>query len=1485
MWCNCKKPAKPYPSTPSISAPDVDSLDLNLNTQDDVTFTYTPADVQINVSISSSDLNVAQTYPLVFGDWNARFTVVWAWVWDATITITNNDNPEQTYTVSVTVTDVTPPYYTNNSILVNVETPWEATPTRKTRGKAKVEATGDIYRAKVFAADWDSPDYVWLTWGEWDTPAVSYLGDADNEYCRALFASVDVTNSIARSVEDIHNAWLLENGVAKFEDESWSALQTFFADPLTEESVEAVDEVIENNPPARFSAPKWNTDLSPSSVQKFDHVSLFLMMPENGWTISAEPYGGITIQSQYQHEWEWYNYIVYWFITWAWTVSLRCTSSDWFVDDLIIESADAVSVEALDTLPASISVEVGETTEVYFGYTPSNAENVENQIILTSFNCSAVITAASGWTATLSVTWLEAGDGSVTLVVYGWDTYNISVNVTQPAPIYLSNEVAVYGLSVEEVEWTNYYSYAIDLFSRWDYNVDWEFIYVQVSWASENEYLSGVASFEVSPTFPSQEWATTIAHQLQWLTVKQFYDIFLSDLGTSVGAQCQWIMYSDMVLAADEVYKNPSDTTPFDTQLTAYLNARECAVQYPIEEIFYVHHLGDTITISYIGYEDVVSVADVIWLAWLQIWFNNIDKYKLVQIDWISNEIWWNPIETVTIHEWTQDLYILGKELIITSNTDAPTGWNITADGEWWFYITFPQDNSDTWDVYFDIFNLYTGVKIDWYLWFYGWVLHYSNGEYDFTERTFELDNGDDIWDMLTPLLNKLDWLIYTQIDLATINAILSDNAMTLYDSVYLLKWLDYWLLSYDSHDIYKSLEFKRSSQTRRFNAGEGKNPIYWANKWRPVNNNGRYVEFKSDWEWGYMFRIRSGDWVSLSLTQDEKTYLDSIFSSQQSTEIVTQSFQDNMLVQFYTTWHTRVDDFVDFYGIDFYTWTWWWWATYVWFNWNRYYLNVQEDWQWWVVAYATPSWAENVKNWIVACAEAIDLATYQAWDMSALNTELRNRLINYVPNPVQTIGSPSENSVEIIMWEANPQITFSYTPTDANEFDDISVVSDDEGVATVSNVSNDGNWTASFTIEQVAAGTCTVTYSLTSDPTQTYDIGVEVTALTPATLTSVDTTPLTIDDEGMVEVQFTYTPTDANDFSGITVTSTDEGIASGEVAEELSSEWDWVLDIFWEGEWHATITVSDWTNTYQIPVTSQWTHVSTIWQPSQNSITLTEGAEDTSISFSYSPSDAYSIESDINVSSSDENVATVEIDDFSAWNGVLRISAGIPWPATLTYELADDPTQTYNISVTVTAAWTPVETTSFPSANALSIAPWTYWDVYMSYRPTNCTVQDMNDTITIFNPSGFSSEYVWNQWDGEVSTFRITASDDWNLYAGWLTYQATQDPYAKTIYVESWPSEALVSLTAPSTTHYTVINWQWTSFDFLVGPSNAFPVVSELTMTCDKCYPYFATRDTSTWAITVWYTPDWNSGENGFITISMTNDPTQTFTVTFDIV
>lgn len=1073
--------------------------------------------------------------------------------------------------------------------------------------------------------------------------------------------------------------------------------------------------------------------------------------------------------------------------------------------------------------------------------------------------------------------------------------------------IYLSDKVKVYGLSVEEVEWTNYYSYSIDLFSRWDPHEDWEFIYVQVSWASEDEYLSGVASFEVSPSFPSQEWATTIAHQLQWLTVKQFYDIFLSDLGTSVEAMCQWNMYHDMVLAADKVYKNPSDTTPFDTQLTAYLNARECAVQYPewSTEWLYVHFMWDTNTIEMpVVIGEPISTADILSTMWLHTWINPIfivNPLGFANIYWISESVDGAVVDNIIARPEWEELWVQGKYIepqkdeirspvwtYMTYEPDVETGW---------VKVHLPQDDEYTWEIEFSLKNTATNTQIDLFSYLVHWWWIINNWQIQTTQYvvTPDWDQWDTspMDDMLSEFYNRISGLMGSQLpakdiwDAYQLETAALTTYITSYDLDVWMRWFGGNYLNTRANSLFDFLKMQDVWWVHKFKKLRWKNPFYWAEKMWAANAD---WQFESDWIGGYNMWLWS-TWTHypVNLSWNLATYLPTKIAESGTNIRFMPSMLDDIAVQFYSIqWQWRDREFLDFYSVTAFDWSQIWALRgfYASFNGTPYSFFAFDDWEGGVRMRMDSVWADGVIDWIDTCVTNISLATYQSATDEELAKMLRNALNNFVPNPVQTIGSPSEASVEIIMWETNPQITFSYTPTDANEFDNISVVSDDEGVATVSNVSNDGNWTASFTIEQVAAGTCTVTYSLTSDPTQTYNIDVTVTALTPATLTNVDTTPLTIDDEGMVDVQFTYTPTDANDFSGITVTSTDEGIASGEVAEELSSEWDWVLNIFWWEEWSATITVSDWTNTYQIPVTSQWTHVSTIWQPSQNSITLTEGAEDTSISFSYSPLAAHQIDYDINVSSSDDNVATawIDVDESVAWNGVLKIGVGVPWTATLTYELADDPTQTYNISVTVTAAWTPVETTSFPSANALVIAPWTYWDVYMSYRPTNCTVQDMNDTITIFNPSGFSSEYVWNQWDGEVSTFRITASDDWNLYAGWLTYQATQDPYAKTIYVESWPSEALVSLTAPSTTHYTVTSGVWTSFDFLANPSNAFPVVSELTMTYDKCYASFATRDTSTWAITVWYTPTWNSGESGYITISMTNDPTQTFTVTFDI-
>ncbi|MBO7716545.1 MAG: hypothetical protein J6S85_23470 [Methanobrevibacter sp.] len=63
MWCNCKKPAKPYPTTPSISAPSESEITLNTESHW-IYFGYTPTDATLNVTIESNNPNIA--YPSDF---------------------------------------------------------------------------------------------------------------------------------------------------------------------------------------------------------------------------------------------------------------------------------------------------------------------------------------------------------------------------------------------------------------------------------------------------------------------------------------------------------------------------------------------------------------------------------------------------------------------------------------------------------------------------------------------------------------------------------------------------------------------------------------------------------------------------------------------------------------------------------------------------------------------------------------------------------------------------------------------------------------------------------------------------------------------------------------------------------------------------------------------------------------------------------------------------------------------------------------------------------------------------------------------------------------------------------------------------------------------------------------------------------------------------------------------------------------------------
>lgn len=117
-----------------------------------------------------------------------------------------------------------------------------------------------------------------------------------------------------------------------------------------------------------------------------------------------------------------------------------------------------------------------------------------------------------------------------------------------------------------------------------------------------------------------------------------------------------------------------------------------------------------------------------------------------------------------------------------------------------------------------------------------------------------------------------------------------------------------------------------------------------------------------------------------------------------------------------------------------------------------------------------------------------------------------------------------------------------------------------------------------------------------------------------------------------------------------------------------------------WGGTMPETVT-SDLTinatfETY-VPVTA-------IDAPSDNTLTLAEGTSDTSITFTYAPTDATQVIADVAIVSSDENVVRAMIEDFDNGIATLHIDWASEGTAIITYSFG---VASYDIDVTVTSA------------------------------------------------------------------------------------------------------------------------------------------------------------------------------------------------------
>lgn len=231
MWCNCKKPAKPFPPIPVESVGIVwwdASWTQTFQAQDNPYYASFSIEVlPVNatnkmITITSSNTRVINW--AVYDSTAVTFTIEWEW--DAEVTITSQANPEVSTTYSVTVTPPEPPFSPTNSILVE-----------PTRGNAIL---------KFFATDGESVDYVQARLGANNKLTyVTYYWKCEwNTYCEDIFNNEDVKTELwAKIGEYIDTYGIPASWVLEFAPDMWTAIEGFFQwEQTIEDVVSAIEE-------------------------------------------------------------------------------------------------------------------------------------------------------------------------------------------------------------------------------------------------------------------------------------------------------------------------------------------------------------------------------------------------------------------------------------------------------------------------------------------------------------------------------------------------------------------------------------------------------------------------------------------------------------------------------------------------------------------------------------------------------------------------------------------------------------------------------------------------------------------------------------------------------------------------------------------------------------------------------------------------------------------------------------------------------------------------------------------------------------------------------------------------------------------------------------------------------------------------------------------------------------------------------------------
>ena len=178
--------------------------------------------------------------------------------------------------------------------------------------------------------------------------------------------------------------------------------------------------------------------------------------------------------------------------------------------------------------------------------------------------------------------------------------------------------------------------------------------------------------------------------------------------------------------------------------------------------------------------------------------------------------------------------------------------------------------------------------------------------------------------------------------------------------------------------------------------------------------------------------------------------------------------------------------------------------------------------------------------------------------------------------------------------------------------------------------------------------------------------------------ITSVDTLSLSISEGATGLIEFHYTPSDATDFSNITAVSDDTSVAT--TSFYGYSSWEAHFQISWVAAWSATVTISDGTNDYSVPVTvtaptPSYTFTNSIQESNNHVYCFSNGTQGSPVVIAYEDNGTVAVQTDWVFADSSYNV---EIDPWqyqNAWEYVFWSLDPVQLTRLMTYQAFDQTT------------------------------------------------------------------------------------------------------------------------------------------------------------------------------------------------------------------